>query len=502
MPKTDSTGRKQLSRNVLTSWLSHSVFIVFGFVMPRMIDHTLGQEALGVWDFGWAVVSYLSVTMVGIGSSVNRYVANYRAAGETDNLSRTMSSVVAVQLVIALFVSAATLVIAYLVPVKLHSSLGDLSSVAGKVVLYLGLSLAVQMAFDSCRGVLTGVHRWTAYNTLNAVGYSVSSLLMIGVLVSGHGLEGMAISFLVVTILTELIRWFLARRAYPTIVYRLSFVNLPDIKKVFVFGVKNVALFLPRLIVRQTVNIFVVTHMGPAMLAILARPQALISHVQTLINKFSFVLTPTAGSLQGGGQASELREFAISSMRTSWILTVLPTSFLFVLGDKLVDLWMGDGYGHWGIMAILSAGSVLPMAASAALTLLSGLNEHGRVVKLSLLLSLLTLALVVPMVYVFGWTLEIAAFITIIPLNFGVGIVAVVVGCLVLKISAKDYVTKVLAKPVSVAVICVLALFSVRTFGPEAAWQVLLLGATVQLGVVLATLWPDIRTLLASLRKE
>ena len=27
------------------------VYLATGFVMPRMIDHKLGQEVLGVWDF-------------------------------------------------------------------------------------------------------------------------------------------------------------------------------------------------------------------------------------------------------------------------------------------------------------------------------------------------------------------------------------------------------------------------------------------------------------------
>lgn len=500
MPNNDNTGRKQLSRNVLTSWLSHSVFVVFGFIMPRLIDEKLGQESLGVWDFGWAIVSYLSVTMVGVGSSVNRYVANYRASGETDKLSRTMSSVVAVQVAIALLVLSLTLFLAWLVPFKMSANLGDLSPVAGNVVLWLGLSLVVQMAFDSCRGVLTGVHRWSAYNALNAGSYALSSLLMIGVLMDGHGLEGMALAFLGVTILTELTRWRMAKKACPSIIYRLSFVNVDDTRRVFAFGIKNIAIYLPRLIVRQTVNVFVVTHMGPAMLAILVRPQALVAHVQTLINKFSFVLTPAAGSLQGGGQSDELREFAITSMRTGWMLSVLPIAYLFALGDKVVDLWMGDGYGHWGLMAILSAGSVLPMASSAALTILSGMNEHGRVVKLSFLLSFISLALVLPAIFIYGWTLEIAALVIVIPINFGVGIVAVAIACTVLKISARDYVVRVIAKPMAVAVFCLLGLYFVRTFGPQSPLQVLLLGATVQLTIVLTTLWAEIRAVLRSLR--
>jgi len=52
--------------------------------MPRMIDQRLGQELLGVWDFAWSLVHYFEFIQMGLTSSVNRYVAKYRAVGDMD----------------------------------------------------------------------------------------------------------------------------------------------------------------------------------------------------------------------------------------------------------------------------------------------------------------------------------------------------------------------------------------------------------------------------------
>ena len=68
MSKEDLTGRSRLIRNVGASYVSHFVFMAFGFIMPRLIDGYAGQTALGVWDFGWAFVSYLGLAMLGIPS--------------------------------------------------------------------------------------------------------------------------------------------------------------------------------------------------------------------------------------------------------------------------------------------------------------------------------------------------------------------------------------------------------------------------------------------------
>jgi len=78
----DLTGRSRMAWNIIVSWAGQFVFIVAGFIMPRMIDRNLGQETLGIWDFSWSMVTYFGLIQVGIGSSVNRYVARYPAASD------------------------------------------------------------------------------------------------------------------------------------------------------------------------------------------------------------------------------------------------------------------------------------------------------------------------------------------------------------------------------------------------------------------------------------
>mgnify|MGYP001608045093 FL=1 len=115
--KEDLTGRDRLLSNVLFSWGSYLVFVVAGFVMPRMIDRHLGQVTLGIWDFCWSLVSYLNLAGLGIGSSVNRYVAKYRAANDIDKLRKAVSSVMCIQLIVAAVVLIITGIFVWLLPV-------------------------------------------------------------------------------------------------------------------------------------------------------------------------------------------------------------------------------------------------------------------------------------------------------------------------------------------------------------------------------------------------
>lgn len=463
----DITGRRQLGRNVLSSWLSYLAFVVFGFIMPRAIDGAVGQAALGVWDLSWTFVSYLSLAMIGIGSSVNRYVARYRASGDVLALCRVTSSVIAIQILIAGCVLLLTVAIAIVVPRLFGEQLGDEAVTARWVVLLLGSALSVQMAFDAYRGILTGCHRWGIYNALNAGSYSIAASGMLIVLASGGGLKEIAAVHLAITVITELVRVRLAKHVCPEINFKLRYINRADIKKVVNFGVHSILLGLPRIITIQTVNIIVVAQLGPGALAVLARPLALVAHISTLVSKFSGVLTPTVSSLQGGGQKDELKTFAITAMRVGWIITVLPLTFLMVLGDRVIDLWMGPGYVNWKVMVILAAGSLLPVSQSALIRILVGLNEHGRVAKIGVGLAAVTLVIGLALATISGWDLVVAAFVVVIPLNVGTGLVALVLGCRQFDISFSSYWSTVLKDPFVLLVLSLGVLLAIRVLGPE-----------------------------------
>ena len=172
------TGQDRITWNIFVSWAGQIVFIAFGFILPRLISDSLGQVSLGIWDFAWSIVSYMSLAMLGVGSSVNRYVASYRAAGNSVKLNAIMSSVLVIQLIIATVVVFATYGVHTAIPIWFSDRLGNQVSDAQYVSVLLGIGLAIQISLDSYRGLITGCHRWDLHNILNSVQYLCSASLI------------------------------------------------------------------------------------------------------------------------------------------------------------------------------------------------------------------------------------------------------------------------------------------------------------------------------------
>lgn len=392
----DPTGEKRLTWNVAVSWATQLLTIVIGFVMPRLIDENLGQVSLGIWDFGWAIVSYLSLVNFGLGSNSSYYVATYRAEGNTQRLNEALSSAHLVQVAISLIVVGATLATYAFLPSWLPDTVSEHAEDGRMMVLFLGLSLTAQMLFDAYRGLLTGVHRWDVHNGINTLHYLLSAIGMVATLLSGLGLVALAVVYFLSTVVTEILRYFAARRYCPEARLRFRLANRADVHRVTVFGMKNLIAMAGPMGIQQTVSVLITMRLGPTMLATFARPAALIRHMEVFILKFAFVIMPTTSSLKGMGRSEDLKTFSIEMSKVGWAMAIPASIFLYVYGPQLIELWMGPDYVVADLMMLLAVAGGMTAANRPAYRILFGLDEHGPVSKASLVVYLTVLAIGIP----------------------------------------------------------------------------------------------------------
>lgn len=435
----DPSGRDRLFRNVLSSWAGHLVFMISGFILPRMIDSHTGQSGLGIWDFGWSLVSYFGFVQAGICSSVNRYMAKYRAVNDTQSLRNLMSSVIAVQMIIGTLVAIFCLITIQIMPAILNKQLGSHIQQAQSIVFWLGISLAVQIFFSPFTGVITGCHRWDAHNALSA-GFHIGIVLAwIIALSMGKGLRSLGIINLIGVTVTEMARTFLAYRICPELKIRFAYMNFRDAKKIIYFGGKSILTTLSRLLLYQTSSLLVVGYLGPAVLATYSRPNSLINHAMTIVNKFAFVLTPTASYMHALGQKKQLGELLIETTRYGAYIVFPMLTFLIIMGSPLLLFWMGPKYNKGTVLTILAMGHLLPMIQQPAWTILSGMNAHGRIGVANLLAAIVSMGLAILALGVFKWGLIGAALAIVLPLSIVYGIYVPLYTCRLLNLSLKRY---------------------------------------------------------------
>jgi O-antigen/teichoic acid export membrane protein len=489
-PTADLAGRDRMAHNVLWSWGGYLVIAVTGFVVPRLVDRHVGQAALGVWDFSWSLVSYFRLAQIGVGPSVNRYVARHRALEDVQGLRQAVSSVTCINLLAALAVLALTAVaVVFGVPVLLAANEPELAGLARWVVGLLGLGLAVEMAFDVYPGVITGCHRWDLHNVVNTVFDVGISVAFIVALTLGGGLRSLAAVHLAGVVLTELTRAWLAYRVCPGLRVRLGDARAEQARRMIAFGLKSSAVGLGRLLLFQANSLIVAGSLGTAALAVFARPLGLLRVVETFANKFAFVLTPTASSLQASGRKEEIQALAIDAGRLGAAIVIPMLLGLVILGDPILRLWMGDRYDQGLVLAILAAGCLAPFAQRPMGTILIGLNQHGAVALANLAGAVVGLSFGLLNAYWLGWRLTGAALAVAVPFTGFTGAFLAVYGCRRLGIPLARYLKRVLLAPAACAAPFAVALGVCRLAFPSRPLAAVLTGSLAGAAVLAPLYW-------------
>ncbi len=469
----DKTGRNRILSNVAWSWGGYILIFAIGFLMPRLINDFIGQARLGIWDFAWSVVSYLSLSSFGIGSSVNRYVSKFRASGDFNKLSETVNSVLAIQLLVATFIFLGALLFAWYMPIYFSAKLGDALQDAQIVLVILASAVAIQQLFHVFRGVITGCHRWDLHNFIEVFLRIISFLGIFFTLFIGYGLPGMALAYLASVIIVEACRFFIARRVCPEFHLGFGYVTWRQAKKMILFGWKTVLATLSPIILMQTTSIVVAKILGPSVLAVLSRALGLMSRTETFINRYSFITTPVASALQMSEDRHSLHKFIYET--AAFVAgVVVPIVVIFLLcGGDILKIWMGNEYAKGATMAILALGYFFPLTQSPLLRIIIGLNMHGRLGILNILLCLAIFAITFFICQREGLTLNKAAILIALPMAIGNGLLIPLYAKFYLDLPLLDYFRKSLLIPLLASVPLSLVTASARILWPGSSLKIL-----------------------------
>src|SRR4030042_3768624 len=81
-------------RNVTSNWASLGTNILVSFFLTPFIVHSLGNVYYGIWALLSQVSGYLWLLDFGVRESVIKFVAQYHASGQKDDLVATVNGAV------------------------------------------------------------------------------------------------------------------------------------------------------------------------------------------------------------------------------------------------------------------------------------------------------------------------------------------------------------------------------------------------------------------------
>jgi len=137
---------------------------------------------------------------------------------------------------------------------------------------------------------------------------------------------------------------------------------------------------------------------------------------------------------------------------------------LALYGGYILMFWMGPAYAAHDLSMYLSIGMLLPVTQNVAIGVLTGVNAHGRIGIVSLLVVAVVFVATVIAVPADAWTPERAALVMGAVLSIGPGMVVPILTARVLGVGVWHYIYTAVVVPLLCTGAFVAVVLLLRTF--------------------------------------
>src|ERR1051325_508627 len=110
----------QIVRSAISNYIGTLLSLATWAVLTPFTLRYVGAAHYGLWVLAGAIVAYGSLLDFGIGSTVTKHKAEYRARGENEQVQSLIATALVLYLVIGLMIFAVTALVAPLFPSLFH----------------------------------------------------------------------------------------------------------------------------------------------------------------------------------------------------------------------------------------------------------------------------------------------------------------------------------------------------------------------------------------------
>src|SRR5216683_1945631 len=206
--------KRQILKNVGSSWFALGINVVVGIFISPFILHHLGDAAFGIWVLLFSVTGYYGLFDLGIRSSIIRYVSKYTATDDREKLAQFVNT--------ALFTYTGIGAISMLVTALLSTSIEhffkippEMHSQARLLLLMVGASVSLSFPLGVFGGMLEGLQRFYILNWTSIGSTLARAALIVYFLNRGYGLITIALLTVSLPVVSSILRGFFVFRLCP-----------------------------------------------------------------------------------------------------------------------------------------------------------------------------------------------------------------------------------------------------------------------------------------------
>jgi O-antigen/teichoic acid export membrane protein len=461
--------KKIIARNAVCNWAGMGTTMLVGFLIAPFLVHQLGSLTYGLWIVIGSLTSYFLVLDLGIGGSVGRNVAFFRARNDLAGINGILSTAFfylcgAAALALLATVGALFLFFHFIAVEP------DQHNAAQLALLLVGLNFALALPLQSFDGILWAYQRFDLQNAVDIPIVLIRAGLTWWFIGSGYGLVALASITLATSLTGQFAKAALALWLEPGLRVRLALIDRESAKGLFGYGIWYFLFSLFKTIGPQVIVMIVANGLGAAIVTPLSVATRLISYANQFLIAGTGILTPVATALHASQDRERQKELFIMGGRACMAMTLLFASLFVFLGEPLIRLWMGPTFAVvYSLLLIVMAGELLPMSQHITFGMILG-KGRLRILAANSLVEIFAGSLLSFLAAKGGYGLTGVCLAVAIPAAICRGVSPLIYACRAVGVPLWVYVARGLAPAVAIASGPVLVLGLVTRMWTPTTW--------------------------------
>jgi len=368
--------KRQILKNVGSSWCSLGVNVVTGIFLSPFILHHLGDEAFGLWVLIYSVTGYYGLFDLGIRSSIILYVAKYSATGQQEEMNLLINTALFSYAGIGTLAILVTCIAAYYVNSIFRIPVGFVGT-ARLLLLMVGSSVSLGFPLGVFGGILAGLQCFYLLNSINIVSTLLRTFLIIVALQRGGGLLTVALITVTLPLLNGIAN---AVATFPLLQLRINsrYVNRSTLRMIAGYSSATLLIIVASRLRFKTDAMIIGTFVSAAAVTYFTIGSRLIDYAQDLVSALSQIIIPMSSQSHAKGDVEGLQKMLVLGNRACAFI-IFPTTAVFtILGKSIIEAWVGAKYvsASYPVMLVLLYPVTLLLAQSAAGRMLWGIAKH------------------------------------------------------------------------------------------------------------------------------
>jgi O-antigen/teichoic acid export membrane protein len=332
---------RRILRNIFSGFSTWIFPLLLGLVVTRVVVRALGHNDYGIYSLVLGFISYSF--NFSVGRAITKFLAAYRAAGETEKVRYVISATVFITLIVAITGFVTIIATSQWLVTDVFAIEPSAQLKAVRAMQVSAATIFILMLSQIATAVLQGLHR---FDVLSKIQISNNILMMLGNLwlaYRGFGLVALLYWNLAATTITCAISFLSAKRLLPELSFSIGFGSEV---------MKNVVRYTSGVVGYQVAaNAFfvferswIIAKFGAESLTFYVIPMTVGLYLHGFVASLAMVLFPLASELQEDLERLN-RLYRIATKSVLFITVIIATS-LIVEGKVFLTLWMGPDFGE------------------------------------------------------------------------------------------------------------------------------------------------------------